>query len=225
MTVQPQWIDFHFDIMCPWAYQTSKWIRDVRAQTGLEIRWKFFSLEEINRVEGKKHPWERPWSYGWSLLRIGALLRRRSMEDVDRFYAAAGRALHEEGRKVHLPEGAREVVAELGFDPQLVDEAIADETTHEEVRADHQAIVARGGFGVPTLVFPNGATLFGPVITPAPTGAAALRLWELTVGWTEFPHLYEMRRPKTAADFAYIDAQFDTYYKARDWKTIQNPVP
>ncbi|GIX47547.1 MAG: hypothetical protein KatS3mg131_1758 [Candidatus Tectimicrobiota bacterium] len=225
MSQQPAWIDFHFDVMCPWAYQASKWIREVRAQTGLEIRWKFFSLEEINRAEGKKHPWERPWSYGWSLLRIGAWLRRRAMDDLDRFYAAAGRALHEEGRKVHLPEGAKAVIAELGFDPQLVDDALADPTTHDEVRADHEAAVARGGFGVPTLVFPDGTALFGPVITPAPTGAAALRLWDLTLGWCEFPHLYELRRPKTAADFAHIEAQFAPYYQARDWPTIQNPAP
>ncbi len=43
-------IDFHFDLMCPWAYQTSKWIREVRQHNGLDIRWKFFSLEEINRA-------------------------------------------------------------------------------------------------------------------------------------------------------------------------------
>ena len=59
-------VDFHFDPMCPFAYQTSLWIRDVRNQTGLEVTWRFFSLEEVNRVEGKKHPLEREWSYGWS---------------------------------------------------------------------------------------------------------------------------------------------------------------
>src|SRR5262245_28292714 len=116
MPDEPQHIDFYFDVMCPWAYQTSKWIREVRAQNGLDIYWKFFSLEEINRVEGKKHPWERPWSYGWSLLRIGALLRRQSMAALDRFYAVAGQALHEAGEKVHLPDGAKDVVRELGFD-------------------------------------------------------------------------------------------------------------
>lgn len=225
MNKEPLQVDFYFDIMCPWAYQTSKWIRDVRAQNGLDIHWKFFSLEEINRAEGKKHPWERPWSYGWSLLRIGALLRRRSMDDLDRFYETAGRALHEEGRKAHLPEGAKEVVAELGFDPQVVDDAMADETTHDDVRAEHDAVVALGGFGVPTLVFPDGTALFGPVVTPSPTGKAAMRLWDLTVGWTEFPHLYEIRRPKTTADFTFVDEQFATYYNARDWKTIQNPAP
>ena len=66
MTDAPAAMDFHFDVMCPYAYQTSLWIREVRRLTGLEITWRFFSLEELNRVEGKKHPWEREWSYGWS---------------------------------------------------------------------------------------------------------------------------------------------------------------
>ena len=44
-------IDFYFDLMCPWAYQTSKWIREVRQHNGLDIRWKFFSLEEVNRLQ------------------------------------------------------------------------------------------------------------------------------------------------------------------------------
>ncbi len=217
-------IDFHFDLMCPWAYQTSKWIREVRQHNGLDIRWKFFSLEEVNRGEGKKHPWERPWSFGWSMMRLGVVLRRRSMTELDRYYEVAGRALHEEGKKPHLPEGAKEVMAAMGYDPHIVDEALADDTTHAEVHADHNAVVASGGFGVPTLMFPNGSAIFGPVITPAPTGKAAMRLWDLTLGWTEFPHLYEMRRPKTQADRTHIDAQFEPYYTARDWLTIQKPA-
>ena len=60
----PKEVDFHFDVMCPWAYQTSLWMRDVRDQLDLKVNWKFFSLEEINLKEGKKHPWEREWSYG-----------------------------------------------------------------------------------------------------------------------------------------------------------------
>jgi len=225
MSSVPRQVDFYFDIMCPWAYQTSKWIRDVRARNGLDIHWKFFSLEEINRLEGKKHPWERPWSYGWSMLRISAMLRRQSMHDVDRYYEAAGRALHEEGRKPHSPEGSKEILSEIGLDPDIVDAAIADATTHDEVLADHNTVVNGGGFGVPTLIFPDGTSIFGPVITPAPTGDAAMRLWDLTVGWREFPHLYEMRRPKTEADKAHIDAQFKPYVEARDWMTISNPAP
>ena len=70
------------------------WIRDVGTRIGITISWRFFSLEEINGAEGKKHPWERQWSSGWSLVRIGALLRRTDMSLLDRWYAAIGHGLH-----------------------------------------------------------------------------------------------------------------------------------
>jgi hypothetical protein len=198
VTGRPESVDFHFDVMCPYAYQTSVWIREVSRLTGLQVNWRFFSLEEINRVEGKKHPWERDWSYGWSMMRIGALLRRSSMADLDAWYARA----------------------ELGMDPDLVDAAINDPTTHDEVRAEHQRVVDANGYGVPTLFFPDGQCLFGPVLVEPPMGDAAVRLWDAVVAWTEFPHLYELQRPKTPADEQAIAEAFRPYLQARDWVSI-----
>ncbi|SBS72460.1 conserved hypothetical protein [uncultured Mycobacterium sp.] len=220
MSGRPEFVDFHFDVMCPYAYQTSRWICEVRDRTGLVVNWRFFSLEEINRQEGKKHPWERDWSYGWSMMRIGALLRRRSMADVEAWYQCAGRALHVDGHKPHDPEVARHLLGELGFDPGLVDEAIADPTTSDEVLADHQRVVAADGYGVPTLFFPDRQCLFGPVLIEPPTGEAAVRLWDAVVAWTEFPHLYELQRPKTRADEQMIAETFRPYLEARDWVSI-----
>ncbi|MBA3605459.1 MAG: DsbA family protein [Acidimicrobiia bacterium] len=219
------YVEFHFDVMCPWAYQTSKWMRTVRDLTGLEVRWRFFSLEEINRVEGKKHPWEREWSYGWSMMRIGALLRRDDPALLDAWYERAGRALHEEGRRPHRPEVAEELLAELGIDPSVVRLAIADATTHDDVRAEHERVVAAGGFGVPTLFFPDGQCLFGPVVVDPPAGEDAVALWRLVEAWRRFPQLYEMQRPKARADLELIATTFRPYLEARDWITIQNPTP
>jgi 2-hydroxychromene-2-carboxylate isomerase len=223
----PTIVDFHFDVMCPFAYQTAIWIREVRDHTDLTINWKFFSLEEVNRVEGKKHPWEREWSYGWSMMRIAALLRRTSMDDVDRWYERAGRALHEEGHKPHEPSVARHLLVELGLDPDLVNAAIADQTTHDEVRSDHDRVVAAGGYGVPTLFFPEFTNdegepecFFGPVILDPPTGQAAVRLWDATVAWLEHPYLFELQRPKNRAHGAVIADRFRPYLEARDWVSI-----
>ena len=221
----PSAVDFHFDIMCPYVYQTSLWMREVRDTAGVEVRWRFFSLEEINRQEGKKHPWEREWTYGWSMMRIGAYLRRSSMDLLDQWYATAGRALHVEGRKPHRPDVAEALVAEMGLDPRTVTAAIADPSTGEEVLAEHQLVVSKGGFGVPTLVFDGGPALFGPVLVNPPTGPAALRLWELVTGWLEFPHLYELQRPKTRADVDAIVEAFSPYLEARDWLSVQRETP
>ena len=218
-TVDTSTVDFHFDVLCPWAYQTSKWIRDVRRQNGLSIDWRFFSLEEINRFEGKKHPWERPWSYGWSLMRIGAVLRRQSMDHLDAWYERSGRALHEEGLRVHEPDVAQALLGEIGLDPATVDEALDDEGTHDEVRSEHDRVVAAGGFGVPTLFFGDQA-LFGPVLIHPPTGESAMRLWDAVTSWLEFPHLYEIQRPKSTGDERVIADVFRPYLEARDWVSI-----
>ena len=222
---RPTRVGFHFDIMCPYAYQTSLWMRDVRDQLSLTVDWRFFSLEDINREEGKKHPWERPWSYGWSMMRIGALLRRTDMDLLDRWYLAAGTALHVDGRKPHRPEVAEALLGELGLDPGLVQQAIDDPTTHDEVMADYRFVTERGGWGVPTLVFDDDQTIFGPVLIDPPTGAAAVRLWDLVLGWLEFPHLYEVQRPKRREDIAAIAAAFRPYLEARDWISIQKETP
>jgi 2-hydroxychromene-2-carboxylate isomerase len=220
-----QAVDFFFDPMCPWAYQTSRWIRAVREQNGLSINWRFFSLEAINRVEGKKWPWERDWSYGWSQMRIGAFIRREHGNDaLDRWYSAVGEAFHLGGVKTQDRTVHTEMVVTLGFPPSTVDDAIDDAATHDIVRADHDFLVTEhAGYGVPTLLR-DGHALFGPNIVPAPEGQAALRLWDLVEGWWEFPHLYEMRKPKTSADWANIGSHFETYLQARDWQTIANPV-
>ena len=221
----PTSVDFHFDLMCPYAYQTSVWMREVRDHTDLAVNWRFFSLEEVNREEGKKHPWEREWSYGWSMMRIGALLRRHDMALLDEWYARAGKALHVEGRKPHRIEVAEALLVEMGQDPALVRQAIDDPTTGDEVKAEHDRVLEGGGFGVPTLVFPDGQTLFGPVLVDPPAGDAAVRLWHGVLAWLEFPHLYELQRPKTRDDIDLIAHTFTPYFNARDWESIQNDTP
>ncbi|MCU4182791.1 DsbA family protein [Acidiferrimicrobium sp. IK] len=217
-------VEFYFDVMCPWAYQTSVWIREAEKQRDLHVTWRLFSLEEVNREEGKKHPWERPWSYGWSMLRVAAVLRRRGNDDVGRFYEAAGRALHVEGRRVQERDTLEAVMREAGLDVGAVEESVRDRSVDDEVRADHQRVVDLGGYGVPTMVLDGTTPLFGPVVAPAPTGEAAGRLWDLVAGWAEYPHLYELRRPKTPADWEHIEGLFSPYLQARDWRSVQNPV-
>src|SRR3954466_13250291 len=199
-------IAFYFDPMCPYAYQTSVWIRRVREQTPLDISWRFFSLEEVNLVAGKRHPWDRPWSYGFGQMRVGALVRRELGNDgLDRWYATIGSAFFNDGVKTHVPDIHAKVIADAGFDPSLVERAIADDSTRDEVRTEHLDAAARhGAHGVPTIVFDSRYALYGPVVVPAPEGDDALALWELVRSMQRFPHLYELRKPKTTDDIVHV---------------------
>ncbi len=58
-----------------------------------------------------------------------------------------------------------------------------------------------------------------------PTGEAAVRLWELVTGWLEFPHLYELQRPKRRRRPRGDRDTFRPYLEARDWVTVQNETP
>jgi len=218
-------VEFFFDPMCPWAFQTSLWIREVRRQIPLTIDWRFFSLEEVNRPEGKKHPWEREIAYGWTPMRVGAWLKRRNPDWCDAWYEACGRTLHFEGRRPYEPDVAAELLSAIGAPAEAWAEALGDPTTHDDVRADHEYAASElGGFGVPILVFPVGRAVFGPVVVPFPTGADALELWNLTLAYSRFPGLYEIKTPKTDADVAAIGRAFTPYLDGREWQTIQNPA-
>jgi 2-hydroxychromene-2-carboxylate isomerase len=225
-------VEFFFDPMCPWAYQTSVWIREVRTQRDLDLHWRFFSLEEINRAEGKPHPWERPVAYGWTPLRIAAWLRRLDEGLCDAWYGAAGRALHVEARRPYDEPIARELLAGIGAPDTTWDAALEDPSTHDDVRADHDHAVERwGAFGVPVLViWPHGPdadpkAVFGPVVQPAPTGADAVALWDLTLAYARTPGLYEIKTPKTDTDLRQIATAFAPYLEARQWPSIQRPAP
>lgn len=208
-------VTFYFDLLCPWAYQTSKWMREVQDRYGVPVRWRFFSLEERNWEAGRKHPWERDWSYGWSLLRVAAAIRRTVGDDaVGHFYATIGARIHEQGAVIHSAADLEQVLGEEGLDPAVVGSAIADAKTHDEVLLDHRAAVDLGAFGVPTLQLGAGDVLFGPVVVPAPLGSEADKLWDLVRLWAEFPHLYELQRPKDEQQMDHIRECFAPFAMA-----------
>ena len=41
-------INFYFDPVCPFAWMTSKWVRQVAAQRDCTVDWRFISLRMLN---------------------------------------------------------------------------------------------------------------------------------------------------------------------------------
>jgi hypothetical protein len=171
-------------------------MRQVRQVRPVEVRWRFFSLEEVNKGDNAVD-----WEAGRAApaLRVLALVRRQHGNDaVDRLYEALGRARFE--RKEDLtPEVLESALREIGLDPGLRATALADSSTREEVEQEHAAIVGKmEAFGVPTIVLDDGTGpgIFGPVIDPVPEGEAAGELWDRFAWLIRQPGFFELKRTR-----------------------------
>ncbi len=89
----PASINFHFDPACPLAWRTALWMREVREVRPVDVTWRFFSLEVVNRKEGVTPDFQKDGS--WAAHRTLALARRQGGNAaVERLYLALGAAQH-----------------------------------------------------------------------------------------------------------------------------------
>ena len=188
-------VRFHFDPRCPWAWESSKWIREVEKVRNVEVEWAFFSLEEQNRPD--TNPLRNPEARGTAALRTLALTRRTEGNVLTgSLYEAIGIRAHERDEKLTI-DLVRAALEDVGLDPGRVDEALSDDVTIKEVSEEHYAVASTVGcFGVPTIVLPTGEAIFGPVITVAPRGEAAGELWDHFEWLTRQDYFYEMKRER-----------------------------
>ena len=206
-TTTPVTIDFHFDPQCPLAWRTALWIREARSVRPVDVRWRLFSLEIVNRKEGVEPDYVN--GRGWTALRTLAYARRqRGNEGIEKLYIALGDAAH--GRKESMNE--RSVVAacaqQAGFGAELVDAALADEKTIQEVIADHEEAVKRyHGFGVPTIALEGSSVgYYGPIIHTVPHGDQAGELWDYTFWALQQPNLFELKRDRAQTQWGPVSS-------------------
>jgi 2-hydroxychromene-2-carboxylate isomerase len=204
---EPATINFHFDPQCPLAWRTALWAREVRKFRPVEVRWRLFSLEVVNRKEGVEPDYVN--GRGWTALRTLALARRQYGNDgVEKLYVALGNAAH--GRKESIQQ--REVVEacaeQAGLGAGLVEAALADESTIQDVLADHQEVLTRyHGFGVPTIAFEDSNVgFYGPIIHTVPTAEEAGELWDYTAWALRQPNLFELKRDRAQTTWGPVSA-------------------
>jgi 2-hydroxychromene-2-carboxylate isomerase len=187
-------VDFYLDPVCPWAWRTARWIREVARVRPIEVRWKCLSLEEVNRPRGTVR--EAHQASRAAFRALVAARRRGGEAAADRLYAALGAARHERREDLSEPGTVRAALVEAGLSETLYDEALADSSTEREYLAEHAAVVERGGFGVPTLVLDGGPPIFGPVIDPVPQGEEAGALYDHVAGLSRIPTFFELKRAR-----------------------------
>jgi 2-hydroxychromene-2-carboxylate isomerase len=191
-------VKFHFDPLCPWAWQTSKWIREVEKVREIEVEWRLFSLEIVNGEADESNPYAEALQNDRDALRTLALVQRAEGNDAaGRLYESLGGRVHEAPPESLIDEVIRAALADAALDQAMLDKAVADDSTMDDVRAQHEGAVAEvGAFGVPVIVLPSGKGIFGPVVATAPTGEAAGELWDRVEWLIEQDGFFELKRER-----------------------------
>lgn len=183
-------LEFYFDPVCPWAWITSRWVTNVQQLRNYEVSWKFISLRMVNAERGYagNSVYEQVHNAGLAGLRVASAARAQGGNaSVAAVYTALGNAIHIGGRREELVNDPKSfflsIVADAGL-PAEVASAYEDSTHDEVIRYETEAALSLTGkdVGTPILTFnpksANEASLFGPVISKAPKGDEAMKLWD-----------------------------------------------
>jgi len=202
---------FWFDPLCPWAWITSRWMHEVTAVRDVQVEWKVMSLAILNAGQEVPPEYAEAMAAAWGPVRVCIAAQEQfgaeRPEVVGELYTALGTRFHLQGR-TDFSQVIAESVAEVGL-PDSIAAAATDDAFDAALQASHDEGTALVGpdAGTPIVAIADRegteVGLFGPIMTPAPLGKDAGRMWDGFVLMVQTPGFYEIKRTRD------VEPQFD----------------
>lgn len=200
MSTAADTVDFYWDAVCPWCWITSRWMVDVAQQKTINVNWKLFSLKKINEGRDMAERFRISHAMGLRALRVAAAVREgHGNEGLGKLYTALGVRKHHDQADIGEISVLQDALKESGLPTELAS-AADDEKWDAVIDADMDQAKAKAGtdVGVPLIVLDagEGPGFFGPVFSPAPTGEAAVTMWDAMVAAGRTPGFFEFKRSR-----------------------------
>lgn len=189
--------DFWFDPACPFAWITSRWILEVEKVRDINVTWHIMSLAYLNQDKDIPDDYRALLKTAWQPVRVCmAVQEQYGQRELAELYTALGTRRHVE-KKEFTREVVEDALTSVGLPTSLAD-AMDDSSYDEAIAASHHEGMDQVGndVGTPTIAM-NGQAFFGPVISKAPKGEEAGRLWDGFELVTAYPFVYELKRART----------------------------
>lgn len=191
-------VEFWFDPVCPWAWMASRWLMEVEDLRDIDVTWSLMSLSVLNEGRDLDPDYRALMDRAWGPVRvIAAAEQAHGVSVVKPLYDAMGTLIHPGGEK-DLGVVVSKALAEVGLPSELA--AAAGRTEHDPIlRAAQARVIDLVGDDVGTPVISvDGVAFFGPVVTPAPKGDAAARLFDGCVLVAGTAGFFELKRSRSA---------------------------
>ena len=197
-----QTLDLWFDPLCPWAWMASRWALDVAKVRDVEVVFHVMSLSVLNEGRDLSDEYRDLMDNAWGGARVCLAVQLQYPERLTDFYTAVGTRIHL-GKEPNDRATHEAALAEVGLPVELAEAADTD-TNDKGLREEQAKVTAAVGDDVGTPVIRvGGMSLFGPVMSPAPTGEEAGKLWDGFVNVLAYPGFFELKRTRT------VDPIFD----------------
>jgi 2-hydroxychromene-2-carboxylate isomerase len=192
-----QQVELWVDPACPWAWMTSRWILEVTKVRDINVDFHVMSLAVLNENRELPADYLEMLQKTWGPVRVLIAAEQRHGNDVvEPLYSAMGRRIHLDGEK-NSEKIISESLAEVDLEADLAKAALTDEFD-DALRKSHHAGMDPVGYEVGTPVLHVGeVAFFGPVVTPAPKGEAAGKLYDGVLLVAGTPGFYELKRTRT----------------------------
>ena len=154
--------EVYYDYTCPFVYRASLLLAGVAGERALDVRWRYFSLTQVNSKDEGWTVWDAPAGERVrGRLAFMAAEAARRQDRFERFHATLLRGRHEGRINIDEVEAIEQVAEDSGLELDRFRRDVADPTILAALERDHtHAVTVHGVFGTPTFVFPNGASAY-----------------------------------------------------------------
>jgi 2-hydroxychromene-2-carboxylate isomerase len=195
--VRRQPVEMWFDPMCPWAWMTSRWLMQVETVRPVRVTWSVMSLAVLNEGRDLPEQYRALMEHAWGPVRvIIAAQTAHGDKVIKKLYDAMGNRIHLQAR-TDYDQVIAEALAECKLPAELA-KAAHQKKYDAALKRSHKRAISLVGTDVGTPVISvGGVAFFGPVVSPAPKGEAAGRLWDGCVLVAGTPGFFELKRTRS----------------------------
>ena len=191
--------DVFFDYLCPFVYRAAGLLDAVRRSgRDVEVRWRYFSLTQVNSKDDGWTVWSAPAS---EIVRgrvaFAAAEAARRQGRFDDLHMPLLWARHRDRLDIDDPAVVVQTAVDVGLDIERFRSDLADPKILDGLARDHgHAVGELGVFGTPTFVFADGASAYVR-LADGVDESGALEVFDrlVAVAATE-PRILEIKRPR-----------------------------